>query len=110
MYSTDNLRFVMDETSAPYEENENLFMQTELDNEFEQMIIKKYHLTTKIKPHIKEQYEKCVNPLTSLEIQTLLYETFRTKDIADLLSKYTISEVIELLELQMIKETVDNIL
>lgn len=47
MYSTDNLRFVMDETSAPYEENENLFVQTELASEFEQMIINKYHLTTK---------------------------------------------------------------
>ena len=47
MYSIDNLRFVMDETSAPYEENETPFVQTELDNEFEQMIINKYHLTTK---------------------------------------------------------------
>ena len=47
MYSIDNLRFVMDETSAPYEENETPFVQTELDNEFEQMIINKYHLITK---------------------------------------------------------------
>ena len=47
MYSTDNLRFIMDETSTPYEENENPFIQTELDNEFERMIINKYHLTTK---------------------------------------------------------------
>nr|MCR5154374.1 hypothetical protein [Lachnospiraceae bacterium] len=47
MYSTDNLRFVMDETSVPYEQNENPFPQTDLDDEFEKMIINKYHLTTK---------------------------------------------------------------
>lgn len=47
MYSIDNLRFVMDETSVPYEENETPFVQTESDNEFEQMIISKYHLATK---------------------------------------------------------------
>lgn len=47
MYSADNLRFVMDETSAPFEENENPFIQTETDDEFDQMIINKYHLTTK---------------------------------------------------------------
>ena len=47
MYFADDLRFVMDETSAPYEENKNPFEQTESDNEFEQMIINKYHLITK---------------------------------------------------------------
>lgn len=47
MYSAENLRFVMDETSAPYEQNENPFTQTDSDNEFEEMIISKYHLTTK---------------------------------------------------------------
>lgn len=47
MYSTDNLRFVMDETSAPYEQNENPFPRTKADEEFDEMIISKYHLTTK---------------------------------------------------------------
>ena len=47
MHTTDNLRFVMDETSVPYEQNENPFPQTDLDDEFETMIINKYHLTTK---------------------------------------------------------------
>lgn len=47
MNSTENLRFVMDETSAPYEQNENPFPRTDSDNEFEKMIINKYHLTTK---------------------------------------------------------------
>ena len=47
MYTTDNLRFVMDETSVPYEQNENPFPRTNLDDEFETMIINKYHLTTK---------------------------------------------------------------
>ena len=47
MYSTDNLRFVMDETSVPYEQNENPFLETKEDEEFEEMIINKYHLITK---------------------------------------------------------------
>lgn len=65
MYSIDNLRFVMDETSAPYEENENPFVQTELDNEFEQMIINKYHLTTKeMEDHkSKEMLQQITNKL-----------------------------------------------
>ena len=46
MLSADNLRFVMDETSAPYEQKENPFPQTDSDNEFEDMIIKKYNLAT----------------------------------------------------------------
>ena len=45
MNSIENLRFVMDETSTPYEQNENPFSQT--DAKFEKMIINKYHLVTK---------------------------------------------------------------
>lgn len=47
MLFTDSLRFIMDETSAPYEQNENPFPRTDSDNEFEDMIIRKYNLTTK---------------------------------------------------------------
>ena len=47
MCSTDNLRFIMDETSVPYEQNENPFPRTDSDDEFEKMIINKYHLVTK---------------------------------------------------------------
>lgn len=47
MYSTDNLRFVADETSIPYEQNENPFPKTDLDDEFEKTIINKYHLRRK---------------------------------------------------------------
>ena len=47
MYSTDNLRFVMDETSVPYEQNENPFLETIEDEEFDEMISNKYHLITK---------------------------------------------------------------
>lgn len=47
MNSIENLRFVMDETSAPYEQNENPFFQTDADDKFEKMIINKYHLVTK---------------------------------------------------------------
>lgn len=61
-------------------------------------------IISQINKKTKEKYEECVNPLTSLEIETLLYETFRTKNIEDLLSKYTISEIIKLLELQMVKD------
>lgn len=46
MYLAENLRFVMDETSAPYEKNENPFPRTKADDEFDKLIIKKYHLTT----------------------------------------------------------------
>lgn len=46
MISIENLRFVMDETSAPYEQNENPFSQTDADAKFEKMIINKYHLVT----------------------------------------------------------------
>lgn len=38
----------LDETSAPYTDNENPFVRTK-DDEFDEMIIAKYHLTTKEK-------------------------------------------------------------
>ncbi len=47
MNLTENLRFFMDETSAPYEQNENPFPRTDSDDEFDKMIIDKYHLITK---------------------------------------------------------------
>ncbi len=47
MASKDDLYFAMDETSRPYEPGENPFPGTELDEEFEKMIINKYHLVTK---------------------------------------------------------------
>lgn len=47
MNSIENLRFVMDETSTPYEQNENPFSQTDADDKFEKIIINKYHLVTK---------------------------------------------------------------
>ena len=43
----DDMRYVMDETSMPYEYNENPFPRTTSDDEFEEMIINKYHLMTK---------------------------------------------------------------
>ena len=55
MSSTDNLRFVMDETSVPYEQNENPFPQTDSDNEFEKMIIRKYNLTTSQESTMKKE-------------------------------------------------------
>ena len=48
---TDSLRFIMDETSVSYEQNENPFPRTDFDNKFDNMIIKKYHLTTKEMEH-----------------------------------------------------------
>jgi hypothetical protein len=44
---TGNLRFFMDETSVPYPEGENPFPRTKEDDEFEKMVIEKYHLVTK---------------------------------------------------------------
>lgn len=72
MYSIDNLRFVMDETSIPYEKNETPFAQIEPDNEFEQIIINKYHLITK-------EMEK--NWLTKFLF--LLYNLSWTKKVTD---------------------------
>jgi hypothetical protein len=37
----------MDDTSVPYEQDENPFPKTNSDDEFEKMIITKYHLITK---------------------------------------------------------------
>lgn len=41
------LRFFMDETSVPYEENENPFPRAKEDDVLDEMIIEKYHLITK---------------------------------------------------------------
>ncbi len=37
----------MDETSAPYEKDENPFVRTKEDDEFDKMIIDKYQLVAK---------------------------------------------------------------
>lgn len=47
MYLKNDMCYVMDETSVPYEHNENPFPRTASDDEFEEMIINKYHLITK---------------------------------------------------------------
>ena len=47
MDTTEKLRYVMDETSAPYEDGENPFVRTKEDDEFVEKIIAKYHLITK---------------------------------------------------------------
>lgn len=48
MTDTDNtLRCYMDETSAPYSDEENPFTRTEEDDKFDEMIIAKYNLVTK---------------------------------------------------------------
>lgn len=47
MCITNNLRFVMDETSVPYEKNENPFPRKEDDEEFDKKMIDKYRLITK---------------------------------------------------------------
>ena len=44
---TQDLRFFMDETSAPYEDGENPFIRTKEDEKFDKMIIAKYNLITK---------------------------------------------------------------
>jgi hypothetical protein len=49
MNNSGNLRYYMDETSAPYPEGENPFETTEEDMEFERRLIEKYHLVTKEK-------------------------------------------------------------
>jgi hypothetical protein len=46
MKENSNLRFFMDETSSPYSEDENSFVRTEDDDDFDEMIIKKYKLVT----------------------------------------------------------------
>lgn len=47
MEPTNTLRCYMDETSAPYKDNENPFVRTKEDDEFDEMMIAKYHLVTK---------------------------------------------------------------
>lgn len=47
MDTTEKLSFFMDETSAPYTDNENPFVRTKEDDEFDEMLIATYHLTTK---------------------------------------------------------------
>ena len=47
MNTANDLRFFMDETSAPYEEKDNRFFRTKEDDEFDEMIIAKYNLVTK---------------------------------------------------------------
>jgi hypothetical protein len=47
MSNSENLRYYMDETSAPYAEGENPFETTEEDKEFEEKLIAKYHLVKK---------------------------------------------------------------
>ena len=46
MECNQKLRFYMDETSVPYDENKNPFIRTEEDDAFDKMLIAKYHLTT----------------------------------------------------------------
>ena len=45
--TTKTLRFYMDETSAPYSDDDNPFVWTKDDDEFDKMMIAKYKLTTK---------------------------------------------------------------
>ena len=46
MNTDENLRYYMDETSAPYPENECPYPWTKEDDAFDEMIIEKYHLNT----------------------------------------------------------------
>lgn len=46
MNTDENLRYYMDETSAPYPENEYPYPRTKEDDAFDEMIIEKYHLNT----------------------------------------------------------------
>lgn len=45
----NDLRFFMDESSAPFEDDSNPFPRTKEDEEFERMIIARFHLITKEK-------------------------------------------------------------
>lgn len=44
---TEKIRFYIDESSSPYENNEEIIKRTKDDDEFDEMIIKKYNLTPK---------------------------------------------------------------
>lgn len=46
MDNINDLRFFMDETSAPYSDNENYFVVTKEDELFDESIIAKYRLIT----------------------------------------------------------------
>lgn len=50
--SFNNLRYYMDETSAPYEDGECPFVRTENDDQFDAYLIKKYGLILKNKENI----------------------------------------------------------
>lgn len=47
MCSSNKLQYFMDETSIPYEDGQNPFPRTKEDDDFDKMIIEKYHLVTK---------------------------------------------------------------
>ena len=47
MDTTGNLWLYMDESDRPYEDGENPFPRTKEDDEFDEMMIAKYHLVTK---------------------------------------------------------------
>lgn len=47
MNKDNNQRFFMDESSLPYEENENPFKRTEEDDDFDEIMIQKYNLKWK---------------------------------------------------------------
>ena len=44
MNKDNNQRFFMDESSIPYEENENPFTKTKEDDDFDEKMIQKYNL------------------------------------------------------------------
>jgi hypothetical protein len=47
MNEENELRFLADESSRPYEDYENPFGRTQWDDDLEKMIINKYNLTPK---------------------------------------------------------------
>ncbi len=49
MDTIGKLRFYMDESSAPYSESDAPIVRTKEDDEFDDMIIAKYHLVTEEK-------------------------------------------------------------
>ncbi len=55
MSTNEDLKYYMDETSAPYPENENPFARTKADDEFDEMIIAKYQLITEEMENIESR-------------------------------------------------------
>lgn len=53
MYIKNGLRYYMDESGAPYENDEKLFPRTQHDDEFDEMIIRKYNLVEKTPAQIR---------------------------------------------------------